>query len=276
MKIFEKVVIVGTGLIGGSIALAIKKKKLAGEVWGVSRRRESLVSAKRIGAIDYGSQDMNIAKDADLVILAVPVNTILDMAERISKIVKPRCIICDVGSSKQQIVSRLDKLFDNFVGTHPMAGSEKKGVIHASYGLFAGSVCIITPTRKTNQQAFKRIKDLWKALGAQVVCLDAFLHDKMVSYISHLPHIVVFALMGIIPDKYLKFASGGLKDTTRIAASDSFLWRDIFLSNRRELLKSIKSFENNLTTIKMAVDKGDGRKLVSILKRARKKRDLVK
>ena len=140
MKLFNKVAIVGVGLIGGSIALAIKKHRLAHEIIGVSRHTKSLLLAKKMGAIDRGSQDINIIKDADLVILATPVNTIINLAPKILKVIKRACIVSDVGSTKEQIVKILEKIFPNYIGSHPLAGSEKRGIINADPKIFKDSL----------------------------------------------------------------------------------------------------------------------------------------
>jgi len=272
MKLFNRVAIVGTGLIGGSIALAIKKKRLAREVIGVSRHRKTLLLAKQIHAIDKGSQDINIIKDADLVILAVPVSIILKSAPVISKIIKRDCIVSDTGGTKQEIVSRLARILPNYVGSHPLAGSEKRGIINANPFIFKDSLCILTPTRKTKQKTQEKIRRLWSQLGAKVVILSSDTHDKILSLVSHLPHIVAFSLIGLIPKRYLGFASSGLKDATRIAASDSGLWVDIFLSNQKNMIKTIELFQKNLSKIKSAIKKKDKKLLSRILRDAQKKK----
>lgn len=273
MKLFNKVAIVGTGLIGGSLALAIKKKQLANEVIGVSRHKRSLLFAKKKLAIDRGSQELGIIRDADLIILATPVNTIIDLAPRISKIIGKDCTVIDVGSTKEQIVLSLEKIFPNFVGVHPLAGSEKRGIKNAHPGIFRNSLCILTPTGKTNNKALSKIKRLWRSVGSRIVLLSPSVHDKILSFVSHLPHIVAFSLISVMPLKFLKFASTGLKDTTRIASSDNELWADIFLSNKKEAIKAIEIFEKNLSRIKSAIAKNERDKLSLILKEAKKKRD---
>jgi len=272
MKLFNKVAIVGTGLIGGSIALAIKKKKLAGEVVGVSRHKRSLLLAKRKGAIDAGSQALDIVKDADLLILATPVNTIIDLAPRVAKVVNKRCIVTDVGSTKKEIVSILGKAFPNYVGSHPLAGSEKRSILNAHANIFKDSLCILTPTENTHKKALNKIRMLWSQLGARVILLKPQTHDKILSFVSHLPHTVAFSLINSIPVGYLKFAATGLKDATRIAASDSQLWEDILLSNRKNILKSIEFFQDNLSKIKSAIQRKDKKSLALILKKAQLKR----
>jgi prephenate dehydrogenase len=273
MRIFKKVAIVGTGLIGGSLALEIRKRGLARDVVGVSRRRSSLVWAKKMGAIDKGSQSLDILKGADLVVLATPVNVIMKLAVKISKIIPSDCLVMDVGSTKEEIVRELEKIFDNYIGSHPLAGSEKRGINHARKDLFKGSLCILTPTRNTCSKALSAVNKLWKSLGAKTVLLDPAAHDRLLSFVSHLPHVVAFSLISTVPEAFLRFASGGLKDTTRIAASDSELWSQIFFSNRRNIVCSIDKFQDNLTTIKSAIQKRDEKKLTLFLNRAKEKRN---
>ena len=275
MKIFNKVAIIGTGLIGGSIALAIKNRKLANEVIGVSRKKRNLLLARRRGAIDKGSQELGIIKEADLVILATPVNAILELAPKISKIVKKDCLITDVGSTKEKIVLNLEKIFPNFVGSHPLAGSEKRSIAYADPKILEKSICILTPTKNTNKKALNKIRLLWSKVGARTILLTPQAHDKILSFVSHLPHIAAFSLIGVVPGQYLKFASTGLKDTTRVAASDSELWAEIFLSNQKNILKAIELLENNLKRIKRAIRKNDKKRLSLILNEGKIKRETL-
>lgn len=275
MRLFNKVAIIGMGLMGGSIAKALKKKQLVGEIIGVSRQRKTLLLARKIRAIDRGSQNIHLIKDADLVILATPVGTILNLASEISKIIREDCIVTDVGSAKQEIVAKLSRIFPRYVGSHPLAGSEKQGVVNAAADIFKDSLCIMTPLKNTDKDAQLKIKKLWKQIGAKVVNLTPATHDNILSFVSHLPHIVAFSLISALPRKYLPFAPNGLKDTTRIAASDNKLWCDIFLSNRENMLKSIDLFQENLSHIKSAIEKRDRESLNRILKKAKIKRDNI-
>jgi prephenate dehydrogenase len=273
MKLFNKVGIVGMGLIGGSLALAIKKRQLADEVVGVSRHKKSLLLAKKMGAIDKGSQEFDIIKNADLLILSTPVNTILKLAPKVSKAITKDCIVTDVGSTKKEIVSSLGKIFFNYIGSHPLAGSEKRGIINARAALFKNSLCILTPTKKTNTLALKKIESLWNKIGAKTILLNPSVHDKILSFTSHLPHLIAFSLMDTIPRKYLRFASGGLKDATRIASSDNRLWTDILLSNRKNVIKTVDLFQDNLSKIKFAIIRKNRKLLNNILKQAKNKRN---
>lgn len=273
MRLFNKAAIVGTGLIGGSIGLGLKKQGLARQVVGVSRHKKTLSLAIKRGAIDKGSRGLNILKDADLLILAAPVKTIIALAPKISRLIRKDCFVTDVGSTKEEIVSVLSKLFPNYVGSHPLAGSEKRSVANAHHGIFKDSLCILTPVKDTDSRALKKINSLWKRLGLRTVLLSPSSHDKILSLVSHLPHIAAFSLINVVPSRYLRFASGGLKDATRIAASDSTLWLDIFLSNQKNTLKAISLLEGQLARIKSSIKKKEPDKLVRILKLAKKKRD---
>ena len=275
MPLFKKVAIIGTGLIGGSLGLSIKKNKLAQEVVGVAQHKASLALALKMKAIDRGSLSLDIIKGADLLILATPVDTILNSRKQILKMAGRHCLVTDVGSTKTKIVSLLERAFPNYIGSHPLAGSEKRGIAHACPGIFKNSVCILTPTRKTQGKALAKIKALWTKAEARVVLLSPAGHDRILSFTSHLPHLVAFSLINSIPVNFLKFASGGLKDTTRIAASSPALWQGIFLTNKINALKSISLFEKNLKQLKSAVKNGDKKLLMHILSQAQQKRNLL-
>lgn len=272
MSMFKKAAIVGTGLIGGSIALDIRRLKLADEIVGVSRHKKSIAIAKKTGAIDRGSCDLKIISGCDLLILAVPISSILELSVKIAKIIPKDCLVTDVGSTKSVITRKLEKTFDNFAASHPLAGSEARGISHAKKGLFKHALCVVTPTRNTPAAALAKIKLLWHRLGAKVVVLSPGEHDRILSFASHLPHAVAFSLISAMPQKVLKFASGGLKDTTRIAASDPLLWLDIFLSNRANMLKAIGLFERQLSFLKEAIARGDKSRALKILSQAQSKR----
>ncbi len=273
MKLFKKVVIVGTGLIGGSIGLAIKKNKLADIVIGISRRKSTLSLARKIKAIDQGSQDFSIARGADLVILAAPVNTLVELSSKLAKIISRDCIVTDVGSTKEKIVEKLDKLFPNFIGAHPLAGLEKSGISNACACIFKDALCVITPTKSTDKKSLCKVVALWKTLGSRITFMSAEEHDRIAAAISHLPHAAAFSLVNSVPEKYLKFAASGLKDTTRIAGSDPEVWSQIFIANRKNLLRSLDIFGNNIAKIRSAVQKEDRAALSRILKRSQRIRE---
>jgi len=218
--------------------------------------------------------NIEVVRGADLVILATPVDSILKLSEKLSSIVSRECIVTDVGSTKSEIVSKLEMLFPNFIGTHPLAGSEKRGSLHAQPDIFDGCLCILTPTKKTPSRVTKRIRLLWKSLGAKTVSLSPNDHDKIIAFVSHLPHLIAFSLIGSVPKEFLGFAASGLKDTTRIASSDSRLWAEIFLSNR-SFLSSIRQFERVLGSFKKAIKDRDKGKLMQVMNSARRKKEVL-
>ncbi len=279
MKLFNKVAIIGTGLVGGSLGLELRRRRLAGYVVGVCRHKSSLLKAKKMGAIDNGTLDIKEAvRDADLVILATPVNEFLVLARSIAPVLKKKAIITDVGSTKKSTVGSLEKIFgrrNHFVGAHPIAGSEKKGIAEARRGLFDNAVCVITRTKNTDVFALKKILRLWKELGSRTIVMEPVRHDRILAAVSHLPHIVANALILSIDNKCLPFGAGGLRDTTRIASSDPRIWRDIFLTNRKEVLFAVDKFKNQLNDLSRAVKAGNGKLLFSLLDKAKNKRDLL-
>jgi len=275
MRLFNKVAIIGTGLIGGSLALLIKKNGLARKIVGVARHKASLDLALKMQAIDRGSLSLDIIKGADLIVLATPVDLIISQRNRLLKIVSSDCIVTDVGSTKGKIVSFLEKDFENYIGSHPLAGSDKRGIKNARQDIFKKSVCILTPTKRTQKLALEKIKRLWLAAGARVILLSPEAHDSALSFSSHLAHIVAFSLINSIPSGLLKLSSGGLRDTTRIASSSPELWQSIFLTNSKNTLKAVAVFEKNLNKIKTAIRNNDKKSLTDILRQAQKKRTLI-
>ncbi len=274
---FNRVAIIGVGLIGGSVGKAIKKRGFAKKVIGFSRRRSTISNALKKKAIDIGTLDLKKAvSNADLIILAAPVKTIIKLAPSVFKNAKEGTIVTDVGSCKGEIVDSLDRLIPkhlSFIGSHPLAGSEKKGVNFSCSELFQNSICIVTPSKKTSALALSKIKKFWNLLGSKVVSLSPSEHDKVVALVSHLPHALSFSLTSAVPEKYLKFASGGMRDTTRIAASDPDIWRDIFIANKTELLKAIKIFKAELFKLESLISSGNNSKLTKKLVNAKSKRE---
>ena len=276
---FKKITIIGVGLIGGSIGLAIRTRRVAGEVIGVFRHRSTSKKALKANAVDTAAMSVREGvRDADLIIIASPVHSIPVLIKEAAKYAKPGAIITDAGSTKNWIVQSVEKALKNarpvyFVGSHPMAGSEHAGVEYARADLLAGAPCIVTKNVKTNSAALKKVISFWVALGAKVKIMSPAAHDKSVSLISHLPHIVAFGLAGAVPEKELQYAAEGFKDTTRVASSDPELWADIFLTNRDQILKSGKLFEKYYRNILSAVSRGDHSATVSALKKAKAKRD---
>ena len=276
-QLFRKVTIVGVGLIGGSIGMAIKKNSVAHRVVGISAHQASLDCALKNEAIDEATMDVKKAvRDADMVILCTPVNTILKMIDEINGAVRRGCIVTDVGSTKLAIVERAQKIFPPhilFVGSHPLAGSEKKGPAYASAQLFENTTCVMTPTDKTNRLAKEKIKHFWTQLGAEVRMTPPDQHDRILSYVSHLPHLLAYGLMKSIPDEFLPYAAQGLRDTTRVAGSHPPMWSDICLSNSDNVLKSLDEAVKIFGQFRRAIVDGDDRVLTEIFQQAKEKRD---
>ncbi len=276
---FNRITIIGVGLIGGSIGLAVKKKRIAKEVVGVFRRNSTMRKALRKRAVDRAA--MNIAegvKGADIIIIASPVYSIPDLVAEAMRYAKPGAVITDAGSTKSWIMDKVAGFKKpgtavSFVGSHPMAGSEHAGVEFARPDLLQGSPCIVVRSKGTDGRALNKISGFWKSLGAKVSVMTPREHDRAIALVSHLPHIVAFDLAGSVPDNILKYAAEGFKDTTRVASSDPRLWADIFLSNRKEVLSSIRVFERSHRGLVKALSAGNYRGVVKILCRAKRKRD---
>lgn len=273
MRLFNKVAIIGVGLIGGSLGLALKKKALAKEIIGIGHRQKSIDQALRVGAIDAGYLELDKLRDADLVILAAPVKEIIDILPKLKNLITKDCLIIDAGSTKSEIIKTAEKHKLRYIGCHPLAGMEKKGPENARADLFKNSLCLLVSPKKYNPQDLSRVKKLWEALGARTLVLNSEKHDRILSFTSHLPHAVAFSLIDCIKPEYFSFAASGLKDTTRIALSDSLLWKDIFLTNRKQLLLAINTFEKSLRRMKILIKDNRTDKLKGYLEKARDKRN---
>ena len=273
---FKTIAIVGTGLIGGSIALALKNNKLCGRIIGVCLHKKSLAAARKMKAVDIASLSLEAIKDADLVILATPVSVILELAPKISGVIKRNCLVFDVGSTKASIVRKLSGIFPRFVGTHPLAGSEKRGVVNARADLFQDSLCIITPTHATDKSALSKVKSFWRALGARTEIMNPAKHDQILGFISHLAHISAFSLINAIPGRFLKYSPSSLKEATRVASSDNKLWADIIIDNRVNVLKAISSLQVNLEAVKRALTGNGNAELSRTFLKAKIKRESIK
>ncbi|VAW12048.1 hypothetical protein MNBD_BACTEROID05-744, partial [hydrothermal vent metagenome] len=277
--LFKRVTIVGVGLMGGSVGLAIRKHRLAKEVVGLSQKQSSLVAAIKKKAIDTACSDVSKAiRNADLVILATPVDSIIKLLSTISPYLRRGCVVTDIGSSKVEIVKAAEKVLGNgvnFVGSHPLVGSEKQGVEFATAELFDHSQCIMTPIKKTNNSAREKVKKLWSRVGCEVTILSAQEHDEIMAYTSHLPHLLAFGLTEIISQEHLKFAARGLLDTTRIAGSSPQMWNDICLSNSQNVLKSLDHFVKDLSILRKAIVNKDQKTLLEYLTKAQEKRNAI-
>jgi prephenate dehydrogenase len=277
---FEKVTILGIGLIGASFALALKKHGLCREITGYGRREQNLVRAREKNIID--SFDMDAAKaceGADLVVFATPVGIFTDIAEKVSSTLKKKAIVTDVGSVKGKLVREMEKLMPQdvfFVGGHPIAGSDRSGIDTAAAEIFRNAKCIITPTRNTDKDALEKVTAVWKTLGSVIKTLDPDEHDRIYAAVSHLPHLIAYEIVNTVSDmgeSYFAFSGQGFKDTTRIASSQPELWRDICVLNKDNLLESIEIFRNNLDRVSQYLRAHDSESLERDFKRARTLRE---
>lgn len=277
---FKRVTIVGLGLIGGSLALAIKKERLAKEVVGVSRRRSTIRKALARKIVDSATLDVRKGvKGSDLVILTTSVLKIIGIAKKISPWLSRGTILTDAGSTKREIVDKIGKVLPrggvSFIGSHPLAGSEKAGIDHINGRLFKDAYCILTKTKKTDIKTLNKIKRFWRALGMKVETISPEKHDMLLSRLSHLPHVTAVALMNACGKKELCLAAGGLKDTTRIASSNPELWKDIFVTNRKNIANDISFLKKELSKIESALKKNDSARLLSLLSKAKVIRDSI-
>jgi prephenate dehydrogenase len=280
---FQKISIIGVGLLGGSIGLAARQRRLAGEVAGFVRRAASLKECERAGAVDYATTDLFAAvSNADLVILCTPLAQMRALAQQILPALKRGAIVTDVGSVKADVVRELESLVNkvgaHFVGSHPMAGGEKMGVLAAKSDLYANAVCVVTPTKKSNSAAVRKVEQFWKSLGARTLRLDAAQHDLLVSRTSHLPHVVATALAGLVlnpanPKVQSQLCATGFRDTTRIASGSPEMWRDIALANRKNLSRSVDALVAELKRFQVALQRGDAAAVEKIFATAKQRRD---
>lgn len=280
---WQKITIVGVGLLGGSIGLAVRKKRLARRVVGFVRRKTSLVECRQTGAVDEATLDLAEAvAGADLVVLCTPIGQMQPLAEQFAHGLKTGAIVTDVGSVKLPVTQQLEPLIANvggyFVGSHPMAGSEKTGVRAARAELFNRAVCVVTPTTRSHEPAVRQIEQFWRALGCQTIRLAPAQHDVLVSLTSHLPHVVAAALVrrvlyrNRVKEQALLCAEG-FKDTTRIASSSPGLWCDIAIANRRNLTHAIDTFISELRTFRSALVRSDTRAVTKFFQTAKASRD---
>jgi len=279
MKKFNTVAIIGVGLIGGAFGMALRKQKLACRVIGIGRNEARLKNAVKLGAITEYSLDYWILGEADLVFLATPVLHIKDMLTKIGPYLKAGAIVTDGGSTKENIVSAANKylpLYTYFVGSHPIAGSEKSGVQFACPDLFKGSVCAVTPDKLTDRMALTKVVNIWRKLGARVITLKPAEHDKILAATSHLSHFVAAAMSVSVINKnknLLALIGKGFKDTTRIAASNPEVWAEIALANKINVCKSMKAFIRQTVKLEKAIKRGKSKEIIKLLKEAKIKRE---
>lgn len=275
---FNKMVVAGVGLIGGSLALDMRRHGLVKEIVGYGRSEQNLRFARKKGMIDsYFLRESEIPTDVDFLMMGTPVQAIVPLTALFLPRLNAGCIVSDVGSVKAEIVKGMERVLPagiHFVGAHPIAGSEQWGAEAAYTNLFKGRRCILTPTQKTQRAALKKMKLLWQRVGAKVEIMNAAQHDRVLGVVSHLPHAAAFALVNVLDQTKLEgvdiksYCAGGFKDITRIASSRPELWRDICLLNRKALSTSLGHYIRNLQRVKHWIDNSDGRSLESEFARA--------
>ena len=285
MASFNRVAIVGVGLIGGSIGLALRKRQLAKSVVGIGWRPESLRLAEELGAVTTTTLSLEEGvREAELVIVCTPVDNVVETVRRTAAACPAGVLITDAASTKVTIVRELDEIAGadgqwhkgvRFVGSHPLAGNEKKGVQHASAELFEDRVVVLTPGERTSTADCTLVEDFWTSLGARIVRMPPMAHDEVLAITSHLPHVIASAIAAATPQQYVKLTAGGWLDTTRIAAGDPQLWRQILLSNRDNVLGSLDRFTQVLEQLRSAVERGDAVQLERLLTEAKRVRDAV-
>jgi cyclohexadieny/prephenate dehydrogenase len=277
---FQRVAIIGFGLIGSSLGRAIRQHGLAATLVAVDRDDAARAEIAALGLADEVTGDLVAAvRDADLVVLATPVATYAEIGRIIAPALKPGAIVSDVGSVKQAVLRDLAPILPahvHLVPGHPIAGTEKSGPGAGFASLFEGRWCILTPTAETDRSAIDAVKALWHAIGSDVEEMDADHHDKVLAITSHLPHLIAYTIVGTAVDleddiqsEVVKFSASGFRDFTRIAASDPTMWRDIFLNNREAVLEMLQRLTEDLFALQRAIRWGEGDFLHERFTRAR-------
>jgi len=273
------VAIVGVGLIGGSIGLALRQRGLAERVIGIGRRQPTLRIARRVGAVTNTTIDLaKGVAEADLVIVCTPVGRIVEHVRTAAEHCRPGTLITDAGSTKQAIVAALDQQLPGgcrFLGSHPLAGSEKSGPAHAQADLFDGRVAVITPTINTRAEDYDRIEQFWQSLGSVVVRMSPEEHDRALAMTSHLPHMAAAALAATVPEHLFRLTGTGMLDTSRLASGDVELWRQILEMNRENVLNALEQYGAQLRVLHRALRDGDFHAVEEFLRIAKKKRDAL-
>ncbi len=271
--------IVGVGLIGGSIGLAARRSGLAGRVVGVGRVAAALDAARRVGAIDESCLDLvEGVRKADVAVFCTPVDLIAEQVIIAGAACRPGTLLTDAGSTKSTIVRAIAGRLPpgvSFVGSHPLAGSEKRGAESANAELFQGRVTVVTPTAETDPATLQRTIAFWNALGSRVIVMDPDEHDRALALTSHLPHLLASALAAVLPEELRELTATGFRDTTRIAAGDPSIWTGIFLNNRAALLDALGGVQERLDEFKAALTAGDPAVIDALLARGKRNRDAL-
>ena len=278
--LFDKIALIGIGLIAGSIAVAARRAGHANKIVAATRSEETAATANRLKLVDHCGTDLAAAcKDADLVVVCTPVGACGATTRTIAPSLKPGCIVSDVGSVKQAVISAMQPHIPagvHFVPAHPVAGTENSGPEAGFAELFDGRWTILTPLPGSDAAAVDKLDTFWKALGSLTERLDPADHDRILAITSHLPHLIAYTIVGTADDlaghlnsEVLRFAAGGFRDFTRIAASDPTMWRDVFVNNREAVLEVLARFQEDLFYLQRAIRWGEGDKLFELFTRTR-------
>jgi prephenate dehydrogenase len=280
---WNKITLVGVGLLGGSLGMAVKRRRLARRVEGYVRRAASVGECKEFGAVDRATLELHSAvADAELVILCTPLAQMRPLVKQMLPALKPGAVVTDVGSVKASVVRELESLVAragaHFIGSHPMAGAEKTGVSAARADLFENAVCVITPTKRSDKAALRKVEQFWKFVGARLLRLTPERHDALVSRSSHLPHVVAATLTNQVlspahPKHQAALCANGFRDTTRIASGSPEMWRDIALANRRQLGESLEAFIGELQKVQEMIASGNVNAVTKFFHSAKSRRD---
>ncbi len=280
---WQKITLVGVGLLGGSLGLAIKERKLASKVDGLVRRSASIAECEKLGVVDHATRDLTRAVEgADLVVLCTPIGRMTELAKEMLPALKKGAIVTDVGSVKGGVVAELEPMIakagGHFVGSHPMAGGEKMGVSAARADLFVNSLCIVTPSHNSDAEIVERVGEFWKAVGMRLITMSPGAHDDLVSRSSHLPHVVAaelanYVLSPVHPKEQALVCANGFRDTTRIASGSPEMWRDIALANRENLSRVLGVFIEDLQEFRLALESGDKKAIEEFFEKAKQRRD---
>ncbi len=277
---FERVALIGIGLIGSSLARVLRRDGLAGEIVACARNEATRAKAIELALADRVTADAAEAvRGADLVVLATPLSAYAALGARMAPALRPGAIVTDVGSVKQAVIRDLQASLPDtvhFIPGHPVAGTEHSGPESGFAELFRDRWCILTPLPQTDAAALARLTALWEQAGMRVVTMDPEHHDKVLAMTSHLPHVIAYTIVGTATDlegslksEVIKFSAGGFRDFTRIAGSDPVMWRDIFLNNREAVLEMLQRFSEDLTALQRAIRWGEGGKLEELFSRTR-------
>lgn len=282
----SRLAVIGVGLIGGSLASALRFQRQCGEVVGCGRNLSNLQQAVRLGVIDRYTHSMAEAvKNADLIVLAVPLGTMRTAFREIRPFISPHAVITDVGSAKGSVIAdaraELGNLLPQFVAGHPIAGAERSGVSAARADLFVRRKVILTPIAETNPFALQKIKHAWRICGAEVLEMEVKHHDEVLAATSHLPHILAYTLVDLLTQmetkqEIFRYAAGGFRDFTRIASSDPQMWHDICLSNKEQILTMLEKYQEHLQLLTQAIQSENSKKIKELFVNAKAARDQFK